>query len=145
MYLITGLAQGRVAVYTKVHHAAIDGASGAELLTVLLDLAPEGRDLPPAEPFRPQRAPGRGAVGVRTALHFARRPVQTAKLAIDLVKVLPTLGPAISPVVGGMLGLGNRGGDGGVIATSHWPCAGNTVQQGDHATPSGRVPQRRPG
>jgi diacylglycerol O-acyltransferase len=117
MYLITGLAQGRVAVYTKVHHAAIDGASGAELLTVLLDLAPEGRDLPPAEPFSPQRAPGRGAVAVRTALHFARRPVQTAKVAIDLVKVLPTLGPAISPVVGGMLGLGNRGGDGGVIAS----------------------------
>jgi diacylglycerol O-acyltransferase len=117
MYLITGLAQGRVAVYTKVHHAAIDGASGAELLTVLLDLVPEGRDLPPAEPFRPQQAPGRGAVAVRTALHFARRPVQTAKLAIDLVKVLPTLGPAISPVVGGMLGLGDRGGDGGVIAS----------------------------
>src|SRR5260370_26794752 len=49
MYLITGLADGRVAVYTKVHHAAIDGVSGAELLTVLLDLSPEGRPLP-AEP-----------------------------------------------------------------------------------------------
>ena len=46
MYLITGLAKGRIAVYTKVHHAAIDGASGAELLTVLLDLSPEGRELP---------------------------------------------------------------------------------------------------
>src|SRR6185437_7796725 len=34
MYLITGLAKRRVAVYTKVHHSAIDGASGAELLTV---------------------------------------------------------------------------------------------------------------
>jgi len=33
------------------------------------------------------------------------------------VKVLPTLGPAISPFVGGLLGLGNRGGDGGVIPT----------------------------
>src|SRR5882724_12664954 len=30
MYLITGLADGRVAVYTKVHHAAIDGVSGTE-------------------------------------------------------------------------------------------------------------------
>ncbi|MEO8889414.1 MAG: wax ester/triacylglycerol synthase family O-acyltransferase [Jatrophihabitantaceae bacterium] len=117
MYLITGLAKGRVAAYTKVHHSAIDGASGAELLTVLLDLAPQGRDLPPAEPFRPVKAPSRASVGLRTGLHFAKRPVQTAKLAVDLVKALPTLGPAVTPLVGGLLGLGSRGGDGGVIAT----------------------------
>ncbi len=48
IYLITGLAHRRAAVYTKIHHAAIDGASGAELLTVLLDLTPAGRELPPS-------------------------------------------------------------------------------------------------
>src|SRR5215469_2436096 len=53
IYLITGLAKRRAAVYTKIHHAAIDGASGAELLTILLDLAPDGRDLPASEPFQP--------------------------------------------------------------------------------------------
>src|ERR1700685_566529 len=58
IYLITGLARKRAAVYTKIHHAAIDGASGAELLTVLLDLAPAGRDLPAAEPFTPAKPPG---------------------------------------------------------------------------------------
>ena len=40
IYLITGLAGRRAAVYTKIHHAAIDGASGAELLTVLLSIWP---------------------------------------------------------------------------------------------------------
>ena len=60
LYLITGLAKNRAAVYTKTHHAAIDGASGAELLTVLFDLTPHGRELPPAEPFRPAAAPARG-------------------------------------------------------------------------------------
>ena len=58
IYLITGLAKHRSAVYTKIHHSAIDGVSGAELLTVLLDLSPAGRELPPSEPFRPARAPG---------------------------------------------------------------------------------------
>ena len=53
IYLITGLAHRRAAVYTKIHHAAIDGVSGAELLTVLFDMTPQGRELPPAEPFRP--------------------------------------------------------------------------------------------
>ncbi|WP_240196979.1 wax ester/triacylglycerol synthase domain-containing protein [Nonomuraea lactucae] len=41
MHLINGLADGMVAVYTKVHHAAIDGVSGAETLATLLDLTPE--------------------------------------------------------------------------------------------------------
>src|SRR5215469_9842855 len=35
IYLITGLAKRRAAVYTKIHHAAVDGVSGTELLTVL--------------------------------------------------------------------------------------------------------------
>ncbi|MEV4805258.1 wax ester/triacylglycerol synthase domain-containing protein [Nonomuraea sp. NPDC049421] len=46
MHLIKGLRGGRVAVYTKVHHAAIDGVSGAETLAALLDLTPDGH-LPP--------------------------------------------------------------------------------------------------
>src|SRR5215469_7604750 len=58
IYLISGLARKRAAVYTKIHHAAIDGASGAELLTVLFDLTPHGRELPPAPPFRPASPPG---------------------------------------------------------------------------------------
>lgn len=45
MHLIHGLADGTVAVYTKVHHAAIDGVSGAETLATLLDLAPGGPDI----------------------------------------------------------------------------------------------------
>src|SRR5712692_5731172 len=53
VYLITGLARKRAAVYTKIHHAAVDGASGTELLTVLLDLTPEGREMPAAGPFLP--------------------------------------------------------------------------------------------
>src|ERR1700761_3961523 len=33
IYLITGLARRRAAVYSKIHHSAIGGVSGAELLT----------------------------------------------------------------------------------------------------------------
>ena len=41
IHLIEGLEDGRVAMVAKTHHAAIDGASGAELVTNLLDLSPE--------------------------------------------------------------------------------------------------------
>jgi WS/DGAT/MGAT family acyltransferase len=115
MYLITGLAKGRIAVYTKVHHAAIDGASGAELLTVLLDLSPEGRDVPEAKPFRPTAAPPATTLLARAAARLAWRPVQTVKLTGQLVRAVPGLAPAIGPIVGGLLGL-NKG-DGGIIST----------------------------
>jgi len=119
IYLITGLAHRRAAVYTKIHHAAIDGASGAELLTVLLDLTPAGRELPPLRPFRPERPPHLpelAALGAKAVARLAWRPVQTVRLTNELMKLLPTLTPMVSALVGGMLGL-NRG-DGAVIATT---------------------------
>jgi len=105
IYLITGLARRRAAVYTKIHHAAIDGASGAELLTVLLDLTPAGRELPPVKPWHPEKAPSWPELAARAAAKAAWRPVQTVRITNELVKVLPTLAPAVSTVVGGMLGL----------------------------------------
>jgi diacylglycerol O-acyltransferase / wax synthase len=116
IYLITGLAKRRAAVYTKIHHAAIDGASGAELLTVLLDLSPDGRELPEVKPFRPQQPPGPVTLAAMAAARLAWRPVQTVRITNELVRLLPTLAPAAGAVVGGLLGLGR--GDGGVIPSA---------------------------
>src|SRR5256885_13000959 len=46
LYLIHALEGGRTAVLTKIHHALIDGMSGAEIMSLLLDLEPQGRELP---------------------------------------------------------------------------------------------------
>jgi diacylglycerol O-acyltransferase / wax synthase len=113
IYLITGLGKRRIAVYTKIHHAAIDGVSGAELLTLLLDLAPEGREIPPAGPFAPDQPPNWARLTALAASRLAWRPVQTVRIANELVRVLPAVAPALSPVIGGLLGLGR--GDGGVL------------------------------
>jgi diacylglycerol O-acyltransferase / wax synthase len=45
LYLIHGLEHGHKAMLTKIHHSVIDGLSGAEIMGVLFDLAPEGREL----------------------------------------------------------------------------------------------------
>ncbi len=116
IYLITGLARRRAAVYTKIHHAAIDGVSGVELLTILLDLHPDGRELPAVRPFVPARPPGYAALTALAAARLAWRPVQAVRFTNELVRVLPTLAPALGNLVGGLLGL-NRG-DGEVIPTT---------------------------
>src|SRR5882757_7787396 len=49
LYLIHGLPDGRVGLLTKVHHSVVDGVSGNEILSVLLDLEPRGRKIPPPD------------------------------------------------------------------------------------------------
>ena len=115
LYLITGLSRDRAAVYGKIHHAAVDGVSGTELLTVLFDLTPAGREPPAAEPFQPERPPLLPVLAALAAMRLAWRPVQTVRITNELVRLLPTLAPAVSTLVGEILGL-NRG-DGSVIAT----------------------------
>jgi diacylglycerol O-acyltransferase / wax synthase len=46
MYVIEGLASGQVAVFTKMHHATVDGVSGANMISVLCSLEP---DAPPLD------------------------------------------------------------------------------------------------
>jgi WS/DGAT/MGAT family acyltransferase len=52
-YVIHGLTEGRVALLTKIHHAVVDGISGNEIMTTLLDPEPSGRVLPTSAPLPP--------------------------------------------------------------------------------------------
>lgn len=94
LYVIEGLARGRVAIFTKIHHSAVDGMSGAEILSVLLDVSPEGRYIEPPPDGRGERAPtelemlGRGVAGLpRQPVRIARRLPKT----LANLDVLPTM------------------------------------------------------
>ncbi len=96
LYLIFGLQGGRAAIYSKVHHAAIDGVSGNDILAALLDLAPSGRALPDPPPRRPERPPGAAELLARSAVSLARHPFRAARLSAGLLRSAPALaaGPA---------------------------------------------------
>ncbi|MDP9117806.1 MAG: wax ester/triacylglycerol synthase family O-acyltransferase [Actinomycetota bacterium] len=113
-YLISGLSGGRLALYTKMHHAAIDGVSGAELMTLLLDLSPEGRAIAATPPFVPRPAPSNAQLLARAAGSLLASPVQAARIAKDVVRSLPLVGGYLSPYVGNLFGRLEQ--DSGVIS-----------------------------
>lgn len=57
IHIVEGLENGYVAMFSKTHHAAIDGASGAELSTNLLDLQREPAWFDDAPEWQSERIP----------------------------------------------------------------------------------------
>ncbi len=88
LYLIHGLPDGHVAVMTKIHHAVIDGMSGAEIMGVLLDLSPEGREAPP-ENVHSDREPGELEMLLRGLLGAPR---YVERVARAIPSTLPNIG-----------------------------------------------------
>jgi WS/DGAT/MGAT family acyltransferase len=100
LYLIRGLEGGRDAMLTKFHHSAIDGVSGNEVLTVLLDRHPEGREIPPPERERaPRPAPGDLELLGRALLGLPRRPLAVASAVPTALANLDAL-PGVERIPG---------------------------------------------
>jgi WS/DGAT/MGAT family acyltransferase len=79
VWVIEGLENGNVAVLTKVHHAAMDGASGNELTVALLDLSPEVEDRQPDTEWVPDRVPTDVELLSYAVSSLARQPVRVAR------------------------------------------------------------------
>ena len=79
---------GRVAVLTKVHHAGIDGVSGANLMTVLCGTEP---DATPPEPVDGPGGVNQLQLAATGLIRFAARPLQLAKVVpLTLASVAET-------------------------------------------------------
>ena len=88
-YVVEGLPDERFGIFTKVHHATIDGASGAELLTMMLDADPAGDDVPPpAEEWTPEPEPTNVEVLARAVPALARKPGRAIVLTTRTVREL---------------------------------------------------------
>jgi WS/DGAT/MGAT family acyltransferase len=98
LYLITGLSDRRAAIYSKIHHAAIDGVSGGDVMTAVLDLTPEGRPAPEEEPFQGEARPGAPWLLGRSAATLAMQPLRATRLATELARSVPGLAVAARPL-----------------------------------------------
>ncbi|MDX1882206.1 wax ester/triacylglycerol synthase family O-acyltransferase [Mycolicibacterium sp. 120270] len=94
VYVIGGLDNGRrVAVLTKMHHAAVDGVSGAEVMSILLDDTTD-REPDPAPPVVAEPFPsdvemlGRGLIGL---MRQPLRMMRAGPTALPHLDDVPTI------------------------------------------------------
>ena len=90
-FIIDGLQSGQVALYTKVHHAGIDGQAGVALGKAIFDLEATGRQI------RPPRAKARSNSYQLGMAELASAAVRnTVQQYVKLFKMAPAIGKVLS-------------------------------------------------
>ena len=101
MYVIEGLADGRVGLYFKAHHSGIDGKAGMEMAKVLYDESPVIRQVPPPHRKRSNNSRNPYQLGVAELLeaavaNTARQYTRIAELVPTAVRALTAAGRVLS-------------------------------------------------
>jgi len=97
MFVVEGLEGDRTALIAKVHHAILDGVSGASILAAFLDLSPRARIVAaPPEPWDPAPLPGSARMLRYAASSLSHQPA----------RVLTTLDAGVEAIAD--LGMHNR-------------------------------------
>lgn len=75
LWFVEGVEGGRIAIIQKTHHCLVDGISGVDVATVLLDLTPD----PPetfAPPWKPEPAPSPQQLLTQSLVERATEPAE---------------------------------------------------------------------
>jgi WS/DGAT/MGAT family acyltransferase len=83
---VRGLPEGCAVLISKVHHAAIDGLSGAEILAALFDLSPDAPAPPPETGWSPEAPPGTLALLSRAGRNLAAKPGEITRTVRHTLK-----------------------------------------------------------
>jgi len=76
---IEGLQTGSFAMISKVHHAAIDGGSGAELMGALLDTSPLPRVITDPDDWQAEEIPSTASMVKRAYAQLGRKSLELGK------------------------------------------------------------------
>jgi len=90
---VEGVPKGSFALVTKIHHAAIDGVSGAEMMTAIHDLTPDAEVEGPLQAWTPERIPTGVELLSKAALNSLSTPAKFGKL---LYRSAPSLAKVIA-------------------------------------------------
>ncbi len=93
---VEGVPKGSYAILSKVHHAAIDGVSGVDLMQALHTATPDVPELADPDPWKPERMPSQ--LGM-----FARGYVRGFTNPLRQMQVAAQAAPGIARVVKGAI------------------------------------------
>jgi WS/DGAT/MGAT family acyltransferase len=110
IWMVEGLEDGQWSMVSKTHHCMVDGVSGTELLTVIMDLSPEPSPGVPDQ-WQPEAAPSRPELAVEAVTDLIRSPYeqlralrartrvprQALRQLADVVKGVANMGGIIRP------------------------------------------------
>jgi diacylglycerol O-acyltransferase / wax synthase len=118
LWFLTGLPEGRIALFVRLHHAIADGMAAMATISALLDPAPDAT-APPARPWTPTRPPSTRALlvdnfrrhlqrlaGAVSALARPRTTVRRLRAAWPAVRELLAEQPASETSLDRMVGAG---------------------------------------
>jgi len=91
LHVIEGLASGELALYTKIHHATLDGAASVAFANALLDSTPRPREVPASEHSARGEHPGLAAMLATVVRISAVQAMRAARRLPDLAGVLTAL------------------------------------------------------
>lgn len=79
-YVFEGMANNEIGLYSKMHHACIDGGAGAALTNMIYDITPVPREFPKAVPNKPANEPRDIAANMLDSYtQLWRQPLDPAK------------------------------------------------------------------
>jgi WS/DGAT/MGAT family acyltransferase len=109
IYLVDGVGADRFALVAKTHHALVDGVSGVDLTTVLLDLEPEGPPAGDPPPWTPRPEPSRAALLADALAERAGAPLDAARCALDALAHADRAGADAGRAVAGLAAMAAAG------------------------------------
>jgi len=89
LWFLDGLADGRKAIMLRMHHAAIDGMGGVEMIFQMFSTEPAAEVVSvPDDAWKSERVPSQADMLIRSVPTLAMRPLRTIQAITDLSKGL---------------------------------------------------------
>src|SRR3954468_8770903 len=76
LWLVEGLAEGRWAIISKVHHCMVDGVAGSDLMPLMFDLQPDAKHEPPSDDWKPEHDPSSVSLLTSALVEAFSHPMQ---------------------------------------------------------------------
>lgn len=88
---VEGVPVGSFALLHKVHHCAVDGAAGVEIINAIHELAPDGAPPGLTSHWEPEREPSTVELLAHAVAHGVQRPVRLARTIVRSAPVAARL------------------------------------------------------